>query len=219
MARSSWVVRLLVSALVLLVTSCNDSRPPQRVSQSDGSNSDGPSISCESGSTSSPSSLGPPTSDTNSLGNTGSAGSSSRRVRGRVIDHDGCPISGADVRFTIFSTGTYARGVTDTHGSYDAECPDSGSFYLVVSGQPFDDTRQPGAPELNYEPSIVGTTDPASTSLPILCGPQDLPPIVTTLHPGGIVEGHVYTTTGEIAPYAHVQIQGVPLPCPCQGSF
>jgi hypothetical protein len=88
-----------------------------------------------------------------------------------------------------------------------------------VSGQPFDDTRQPGAPELNYEPSIVGTTDPASTSLPILCGPQDLPPIVTTLHPGGIVEGHVYTATGEIAPYAHVQIQGVPLPCPCQGSF
>jgi hypothetical protein len=148
-------------------------------------------------------------------------------VRGRVIDDYGCPIAGIFVEYTIFATGSWPRGVTGADGSYDAECPVPGgppSPYLVVSGQPFDvvSGAVPKEPAQNFAPSLVGTTDATSTSLPVLCGSDDPSTFVTTLHPGGTITGAVYKMydgRSELAqPYVRVVIGPVPLPCSCQSA-
>ena len=149
-------------------------------------------------------------------------------MRGRVIDDYGCPIAGIFVEFTIFGGGSWPRGVTGADGSYDAECPDiSGSgIYLVLSGQPFDviNPAPPQAPAQNFAPSLVGALSATSTSLPVLCGPDDPSPVVTTLHPGGTITGAVYKEyqgkgDSELAqPYLRVVLLGVPLPCSCEGA-
>jgi hypothetical protein len=218
----------LVGVIILMAAACVESERAQSVTQL-GSQPDGPHVRCDAGASSSEA----PASSSEAPASSSEAPASSseapdtppatRHVRGRAVDDFGCPIAGIFVEFTIFSTGAWPRGVTGADGSYDAECPDAGSSaYLVLSGQPFDlvSTALPNEPAQNFAPSLVGTTDPTSTALPVLCELDDPPVVVTPLHPGGTITGAVYKEyEGEqtlAQPYVRVVIGTVPLPCSCE---
>jgi hypothetical protein len=119
-------------------------------------------------------------------------------VRGHVVDEQCDPIPGMHVTLTIFSTGQWDGGVTDANGNYDVACPDSPlPLYVLLSSMPVSPWAAPSDTTPNYGYRIVGNIDPSSAwPLPV-CTTSDETPVVTTLHPGGVVTGHVYLPSGQ----------------------
>jgi hypothetical protein len=150
------------------------------------------------------------------------------RSRGQIVDDSGAPIAGITVSL-VTNMGVWELGASSADGSYDVPCvppEDSFSgtsdmvFHLLLSGQP-SRTFQLGDPALNYAYTYVGGTSDLSTAPPVPCLTADEPAVVTTMHPGAILTGHIYNPDGQ--PAAVVQYWVTPpdgpSPCICNVGF
>jgi hypothetical protein len=131
------------------------------------------------------------------------------RARGRVLDDSGNPVAGMHVILTTLSTGHSEMGLTDQDGSYDVACsPQPGvTFYLMIASQAI--TNSPGEWPLRHAYQFVGGSDDPSSAPPVQCMTSSEPPIVTVVHPGGVLTGHEFHNNGDPFPVSPDSFRGM----------
>jgi hypothetical protein len=113
------------------------------------------------------------------------------RSRGHVVDEAGHPFSGIYVTAVATITGLFDEGVTDQNGDYDLPCVPH-PLLLSIGPKAQVSTTDLG-PNLAY--GFVGGGASYGSAGTFCSTPQD-EPIVTTMHPGATVTGHVTHADG-----------------------